>query len=330
MDLPCCLKLMSVRLLPSRSIVLPAFTLWAFLLTPALQAEEVEITLTADQRELTVGDPVALTLQVLHPPDTEVRVPSLPRAWGQVEVRAQSALVTRLNPDGTLTSTQVLEVTLFSPGEFQTPELPVTLRDESGRVRQAFAPSVSLTVVSVLNPEDLELRDIKPQVGYPIPSPWPWVTGGLGVGAVAGWWIYRRRLRRRLVVGQPGARIDPRSPHRIALDELTGLEELDLPGQGLFEEHYTRVADIVRRYLEGEFDIPAVDRTTDELLRELTRRAIARHLVQPLFRLLRDCDLVKFARYTPEVDAERQVLSRARSLIERLWNEAASSRQAEP
>ena len=89
--------------------------------TEAWAADGVEVRLRPERNELTVGDPVQLTLEVTHPAGSQVIIPQLDVTWGNFEVRDQSPASTVANDDGTLTTRQTLDVTLFDVGEFQTP-----------------------------------------------------------------------------------------------------------------------------------------------------------------------------------------------------------------
>ncbi|MFQ5578045.1 MAG: hypothetical protein ACE5G8_13760, partial [Anaerolineae bacterium] len=223
----------------------------------------IDIRFTASGDELTVGDPVTLTLAATYPAGYDIAIPSLPNSWGDFDVRRQSEPETTLDPDGVKTTRQTIEVTLFAPGTFQTPSWSVTLRGQNGETVERAVPQVSLTVLSVLQEGDADLKDIKPQAELPLPPLWPWLAGGLLLAALLAWaarWLYRRLKGRRVDVPLPAApAADPRPPHEIALAELARIERLDLPGQGRFKEHYTLVGDCLRRYLEGRYHIPALD-----------------------------------------------------------------------
>ncbi len=153
---------------------------------------------------------------------------------------------------------------MFSPGEFQTPELPLTISDGSGQVSETTVPAVSLNVVPTLAEDDNDLRDIKPQAGLQIPAVWPWVVGGLllaAVAAVAGWWAYRRWR------GEPFLPpfVDNRPPWQVAHDELVRIGKLGLVEERHFKEYYTLVTDCLRTYLENQFHLRVFDRTTSQL-----------------------------------------------------------------
>jgi len=224
----------------------------------------VEVTLTPSQDQLAVGDPVALTLQVIHPAGTQVIIPKLDQTWGNFEVREQSPATTSPTDDGTETTRQTITVTLFDLGTFETPTLPLTISDGSGQITEATVPAVSLTVNPLRAEEDSTLRDIRPQADMALPSMLPTLMTGLilaTVGAGSGWWLYRRwRTKNGL-----GTVVDNRPPYQVAYDELDRIAGLNLPAQGQFKAHYTLVTDCLRAYLEHQFHLHAFDRTTTEL-----------------------------------------------------------------
>ena len=272
-------------------------------------------SLTPDRAELTVGDPVRLTLEVSHPAGYQIIIPKLDQVWGDLEVRGQSQATTEANDDGTETTRQTIEVTLFSPGEFQTPELPLTISDGSGQVTETIVPAVSLNVVPTLAEDDNELRDIKPQAGLEVPAAWPWVVGSLllvAVAAVAGWWAYRRWR------GQPflAPFVDNRPPWQVAHDELTRIGELGLVEQGRFKEYYTLITDCLRTYLENQFQLRVFDRTTSQLKPVLRQSDLAPEHSRRLLDLFQWSDMVKFAKFTPDPTVAHQVLVEAQALVD--------------
>ncbi|MBN1399388.1 MAG: hypothetical protein JXA74_01045, partial [Anaerolineae bacterium] len=83
-----------------------------------------------------------------------------------------------------------------------------------------------------------------------------------------------------------------------------------------FKRHYTLVTDCLRVYIEGRYQVPAMDRTSYELLRDLERMAPPQETVAILRALLNEADLVKFARAQPSVAAAHEALARARTYVD--------------
>jgi hypothetical protein len=305
--------LMSKRIL---TLLLLFLSLLAFSAAPVLAAEGIEVTLTPDRQELAVGDPVQLTLEVTHPAGYQVILPKLEQAWGPFEVRSQSQATTTANDDGSEATRQTIEVTLFDLGEFETPELQVGISDGAGQVSEERVPPISLTVVSTLAEDDNNLRDIKPQAALTVPPLWPWIVGGVllaALAAMAGWWAYRRRQ------GKPfglAPAVDNRPAWQVAFDTLAAIEGMDLLAQGRFKEHYTLVTDTLRTYLENQFGLRVFDRTTSELKPILRGSELQPEHSRRLLDLFADSDLVKFAKFVPDLKTASRLTARARELVE--------------
>ena len=288
--------------------------MFATLVLPLQADGGVQVSLTPSREQLAVGDPVELTLEVTHPAGYQVIIPKLDQSWGPFEVRGQSQATTSPNDDGTETTRETITVTLFELGSFDTPTLPLTISDGSGQVNEQDVPPLTLTVNPLRAEGDTALRDIRPQAELAVPSMLPAVTIGLVVAAVAagsGWWLYRRwRLKRGLVPV-----IDNRPPYQVAYAELDRIAGLSLPEKGQFKQHYTLITDCLRAYLEQQFKVHAFDRTTSELNLSLKQSAIVPEHSRRLVELFRDSDLVKFAKFNPEVAEAYQSLEEARTLV---------------
>jgi len=284
----------------------------------AFASEGINATLTAPEGDLTVGDVIPLTLTVTHPQGYRV----LPlqfqdSVWGELEVREVAPSQVSANPDGTETTTQTIYTTLWMPGEYVTPELPLGISDTAGEIQEISASSLNLNLVSVLVEGDTELRDIKPQATLPLPTIWLWVVGGLLiallVALIAGRFLRRWWLNRKAALANA---LDNRLPHEIALDELTQIEELDLPSQQRYKEHYTLVSDVLRQYVDKVFQIPTLDRTTGEIRRLLRLVDFNPESKQQLIEMLKEADLVKFAKVQPEVAMAQDYLEHARRFVD--------------
>jgi hypothetical protein len=298
-----------------KNLILIFVTVAAFLLLtwPAQAEGPVQAALTADRSELTVGDPVQLTLEVVHPAGYQVIIPKLEQTWGDFEVQGQSQTETVSSGDGTETTRQTLTVTLFRPGTFETLPLPLTVSDGTEQVTEAAASPVALTVVPVLAEGDTTLNDIRPQAVLNLPANWTVLIAGLVLAtafAGGGLWLYRRRRGKSLAV------IDNRPPDRVALDELARIDGLRLPAEGRFKEHYTLVTDCLRTYIERQFDAHAFDRTTSELKVSLSQSKMSPEHSRLYVDLFSDSDLVKFAKLRPTLAEADQLTTRARRLVD--------------
>ena len=284
----------------------------------------VRVAFTADRADLTVGDPVTLTLEVTHPADHVVVVPRLGPEWGPFEVVSQTAAHANANGDGTETTSQQLTVTAFALGTFETPDLSISVRGPDGGVERVFPPPVRLTVNSVLSEADERLKDIRPPADLASPL---WMRpAALAVAVLAtlavlvpGAYIVSRRLRGR--EPQPMLPVDARTPWEIGVEEIDRVERLNLPGDGRFKEHYALMAGAIQTYVRamylGNGGRPhATDMTTDEIGTAIWQSSLDRKNAHLVVDLLLEADLVKFSNYAPREAQAYEALRRARDVLE--------------
>ena len=279
------------------------------------QANQLSVVLVAEDRQITVGDPLVLTISAVYPDGYHVIFPRLPQQWGSFEVRSQTPQATIVNEDLTRTAKQVLKVVLFAPGDHPTPEFSVSFRGPDGGIVERSVRPTIVHVTSVLEPEDQELRDIKSQADISVPSLWPWTLGAttLGILGLAAFALWRRRSTFGAVATDW---VDPRTPFQVAMDQLDHVEELDLPTEGRFKEHYRLVTDAVRGYLYQEFNLTAPDRTTTETELALSTSAVPTSEGREIVEVLQDGDLVKFTKVVPGQHSSWEVVHRTRALIQ--------------
>ncbi len=275
-----------------------------------VQAGEFGVHTTPES--LTVGDPVTVELRVEAPPGATVEFPR-PQNSKQAEVLDVVAV-----PPGTDDTAWHGRYTLalFDVGDIVLPPWSVQVRADS-QATVVSTDSIRMYVHSVLDDslDAADIADLKAQAEIPIPLPrWFWfVLGGLLLAALGVWWWLRRR--RRQVVVAPVA--PPLPAHEVALEELRKLEAQQLPGKGKIKEHYVRLSEILRGYLERApgFGFAALEETSDEILRELRVRDYSPAVVETIERLCEEADLVKFAKHEPTMLECEAALSHVRRFV---------------
>jgi hypothetical protein len=270
----------------------------------------------------TVGDQITLHLEIKHPADSRVVLPQLDPQWESFEIISQTPPETINAIDGSALTRKDIVVALFAPGQFQTPRLVITHRKPDGAVEELAAPVIALSIASVLT-QDTTLRDIKPQANLPLPPLWPWLLGGLLLAAlltgllVAAYGWLRRRWQARPVGPAPiPVPVDTRPPEVIAHAELNRIEALDLPAQNQLKQHYSLVADCLRRYVEGRYAVPALEQTTTELRAAFRQLDLPMRPVSSFMSVFAESDLVKFARYQPNFSEVGSLINRARAVVD--------------
>ena len=186
---------------------------------------------------------------------------------------------------------------------------PVIFRTAGGDTIVAHTDEVRIPVRRLAG-DQAENRPLKPQWQTP-PSYLYWYLAGAALALVAlAVWLLRRR-KKGVVEEAP---VPELPADFVALQALVEIERMGLLENGEFKRYYTMVVDVVRRYLERRYGILAMDETTFEILSDLESRGVQ---VEGLAPVLEEADLVKFAKYVPDVDDGRRLMETSRQIIAR-------------
>lgn len=111
--------------------------------------------------------------------------------------------------------------------------------------------------------------------------------------------------------------IKPEVPAIItARERLSQLKDAQLWMSGKPKEYYTDLTDIAREYLEGQFNIDAIEMTSDEILEEVKKLQIDKSILNKLEDTLTTADLVKFAKATPSTTDNQTAFNDINSFVE--------------
>ena len=207
----------------------------------------------------------------------------------------------------------------------ELPPLPIAIaRANNEYVTLCTAPHQILIDDPIANELDPKVKPNPP--GRKQLEDWP-LARQLAVGiplavaiAIAGALLYRWWSRRPKVKVEP-----PKVPPWItALDELDWIRRSSLLEEDKRGEYFDRVSDALRRYLGARYGFDSLPEgyngleiTTGEMLDLLKR---VRPPIDELPRIkdfLDDCDLVKFARFTPSREQCEESLARCATIVRR-------------
>jgi hypothetical protein len=128
---------------------------------------------------------------------------------------------------------------------------------------------------------------------------WPWWAGTLLVLALAfvAWkWRSWRNATLDEGASHPADKTPARPPHEVALEALDRLIANKAWQRGEAKEVQAEASLVLRRYLEGQFDMRAAEKTTDEVVAMLGASRVPSGWHDRLARALAQADTVKFAK----------------------------------
>ncbi|MHC4224580.1 MAG: hypothetical protein ACYSX0_19335 [Planctomycetota bacterium] len=164
-----------------------------------------------------------------------------------------------------------------------------------------------LTVKRALDPDAAGPAEL-PGEPFPAPTPWYlWPLGGLLALALLALLIRRRRRPLPAPVAAPPAEAPP-GPHLRAIERIERLRAADPQSHEEFQSYYLEASGLMREYIAERFQLATAEKTTEEILAALSPGASRPEV-------LRECDLVKFARERPAARERTGMLDRAESFV---------------
>ena len=108
----------------------------------------------------------------------------------------------------------------------------------------------------------------------------------------------------------------PLPPHEQAFKALEQLREERLWQEGKHKEYYSTLTDILRTYIDGHFAVGAMEMTSDEIIEAMRTVELPQKSAMDLTQILREADLVKFAKAMPEAEENEAAFAAAWDFVE--------------
>ncbi|VAX37267.1 hypothetical protein MNBD_UNCLBAC01-393 [hydrothermal vent metagenome] len=132
------------------------------------------------------------------------------------------------------------------------------------------------------------------------------------LGGIA-FFYFRNKKKSKIPVIQKEIKL----PRQIALEQLSKLHQQNLPAQEKFNLFYSKLSNVVRCFFEGQFQIKAPEMTTEEFLLYLKSSSKLSAEQKDLLKdFLTSCDMVKFAKYAPNINESEESFQLARKIVE--------------
>ena len=257
-----------------------------------------ELNVAVDTTKMRIGEQINYTLQIKADSTAKVIFPEQ-ALFAPFEILEESPIDT-LRAQSQFLFTKKYALIQFDSGAYWLPPQKVSV-DGFAKISDSLLIQVATVPVDTLKQK---LFDIKPivQVEQNFDALTQSLIFGLLVVLILIGLIYsfffakkrREESRKKL------------PPFERAIEELKALESFTPTEQEEYKNYYSRLTDVVRRYLEEEAKITALESTTDELLLKLEalkksgKLELERETIKNLKSVLQTADLVKFALSTPE------------------------------
>lgn len=126
-------------------------------------------------------------------------------------------------------------------------------------------------------------------------------------------WYMRNKWQGRVRDVKPAPKLPP---HVIAIKALDELRNRKLWQNGKHKLYYSTLTEILRLYIEGRWEVGALEMTTDEIITALRDVDIKHDSRSNLVAILRTADMVKFAKALPDAEENEQLFNYAYYFVE--------------
>ena len=281
-----------------------------FSFTKGIAQSYEELLVAVDSTELRIGEQINICYQIKGDSLSQIQFAKQPN-FAPFELLEDFPLDT-LRSQAHYLFTKKYALIQFDSGTYWIPKQKILINGV-GMITDSISIRVNTVVVDTLKQP---LFDIKPLVavkrGYKKLTQQILITVfGLILLILAVFLILR--VQKKLIEKRKEL-----PPFDRALLELKALEEERPRLQEEYKSYYSKLTDVVRRYLEEEANITALESTSRELLKKLEllkdsgKLDLDGETLRSLKRVLEHADLVKFARSAPEFE----VATSDRNLVE--------------
>ena len=287
------------------------YLLFLLLATPVF-AQQKQVQTSIDTTKNKIGAEFKLTLKTNVDTLSKVVFPNV-KNFGALEV-IQSYPIDTIKKNDRYELVKKYGLAQFDSGKYTIPSVRILINSKAF-LSDSLNVEVANVQVDTLKQKMYDIKDIAP-ADNSIGDWWKWLLVLLiiaGLGALVYWYVKKHKEKKE------EAEIY-KTPIEKATNLLNTLEKKELWQRGEIKEYYSELTDIVRIYIEEAIEVPAMESTTSELIQALKiaslkkKMELSKETIDNLFTVLKQADLVKFAKSKPldfEITEDRKKIERA-------------------
>jgi hypothetical protein len=292
-------------------------------------AQNISVKASTDKTEYLVGDYIYYTIKVDYDKGLKIYPPEIKDSLNSL------AVVKKENPveeekDGKASTTYKYILSGYDSVRVTIPALPVMYKAPRDTAMQyANTDSISILVKTVKVDPQAEIKDIKAPMKIPLNWWWIalWVLIGLIIIGLIYYFYHRYQLKK--ANAQPVKKVIILPPYQIALNALHELEEQKLWQKGEIKTYHSTITEIIRKYFEERFKMPAMELPTSEAVELLKQREGTETILDITYSFLNNADMVKFAKFVPLGTVNEEMMKQAYEIVNKTINGAFEAKKEE-
>jgi hypothetical protein len=282
------------------------------LVTTFVFAQQKQVVTSIDTIKNKIGAEFKLSVKTTVDTASKVIFPKL-KSVGALEV-IQSYPIDTIKTDGRYELIKKYGLTQFDSGRYVIPSIKIFI-DSKPFMTDSLLVEVANVKVDTLKQKMFDIKGIA-AADNSMGDWWKYlliIALIVGIGVLIYWYIKKhqeKKLKEEIY----------KTPIEKATSLLDTLEKKELWQKGEVKAYYSELTDIARNYIEEAIEIPAMESTTSELIQGLRaasvkkKMTLSQEIIENLERVLKQADLVKFAKSKPldfEITEDRNKIQKA-------------------
>ncbi len=283
-----------------------------FLFSATVFGQQKQVQTSIDTTKNKIGAEFKLTLKTNVDTLSKVVFPNV-KNFGALEV-IQSYPIDTIKKNDRYELVKKYGLAQFDSGKYTIPSVRIIINSKAF-LSDSLNVEVANVQVDTLKQKMYDIKDIVP-ADNSIGDWWKWLLVLLiiaGLGVLSYWYVKKHKEKK-----------EEGEIYKTSIEKATNLlntlEKKELWQRGEIKEYYSELTDIVRIYIEEAIEVPAMESTTSELIQALKiaslkkKMELSKETIDNLFTVLKQADLVKFAKSKPldfEITEDRKKIERA-------------------
>jgi hypothetical protein len=267
------------------------------LFSTAFFAQQKRLVTSIDTTKNKIGAEFKLTIKTSVDTLSKVVFPNF-KNIGALEV-IESYPIDTVKKDDRYELIKKYGLTQFDSGKYTIPSINIFINNKP-YITDSLVVEVANVQVDTLKQKMYDIKDITP-VKSSLGDWWKYLlilALILGIGVLVYWYVKKQQKKK----------IEEevyKTPIEKATSLLNSLEKKELWQKGEVKAYYSELTDIARNYIEEAIEIPAMESTTSELIVGIKAASVRKKMkvsqetIENLERVLKQADLVKFAKSKP-------------------------------
>ncbi len=280
-------------------------------------AQNISVEASTDTTAYQVGDYIHLIIKVKAGKNISVNGPAVSDTLAGMDLISQQP-PQKNDEDNRQSVVYSYTFSKYDSADIVIPPLPVYYKIKGDTAESSInTSSLSFTVRPVKVNVKEDIKDVKEPLKIPVD--WKWIVFWILIGLIllgTAYYLYRRYQKRKAGY-VPEKIVIKIPPHVAALKSLRSLSEKQLWQKGMVKEYHSEITEIIRKYFEERFNLPALEMTSGEAVDELQKRAGTETIIENTRDFLSNADLVKFAKYQPLASINEEMMKQAEEIVQK-------------